>query len=129
MHTTAFLIQWSWAMITLCCCVLCVHTHNQRKGHCKWSHNSWVGGVKHLVSFEVAKKRWGHTLFSVKCCYFVRKSSWESHEPVWKEKEQELIWSFITFWFSSFVMMFCTTRRLVDHGNTRRWIVHCHKGL
>ena len=35
----------------------------------------------------------------------------------------------LTFWFSTFAMIFRTTGCVVRHENTQRWTVHCYNGL
>ena len=49
-----------------------------------------------------------------------------------KEEERRMktdFGSLVTFWFSTFVMLFRATRSLAGHENTQRGTVHCYKGL
>ena len=59
-----------------------------------------------------------HSLFHVKCCCSMQKLSGEIHTifevySLPEESEEE----FGTFWLGTFMVLFCTTRSLVDHEN------------
>ena len=56
------------------------------------------------------------------------KTEEEEEEEEEEEKEEEF-GRFGAFWFGTFVMLFRATRGLVDHKNTRRWMVRCYKRL
>ena len=67
------------------CYVLCVYAYNWRTWCRKWSHRSWVGVFKNLLTL---KSDGDHEVLSVKCCCFVWEPSRESH-TLWTSPSEE----------------------------------------
>ena len=98
-----------------------------KKWHRKQSHSCWVTTFKHLMRFKVMKKQQAGALLSVKCCV---KTHHESVMQFWtrpteeEEQRKKTFDHLVTFWFGSFMLLFCNTRSLAGHENTWRWMVH-----
>jgi len=74
------------------------------------SHSSSVTGSNRFMRFQTCDKRWAGALLGVKCCCsFMWKPSSNSHSVFELAK---YFGSLATFWFSTFVMIFSTTRHV-----------------
>ena len=111
------------------------HVHIWRNWCCTWGHSYWVGGFKHLVRLRSCQKAMGSCTAQCKMLLLcantiVRESAKFDLARLKKEEEEEKpFWRFGDFWCSTFATVFHDTRSLLGQGNTRRWIVSCHKGL
>jgi len=101
----------------------------EEKWRRKGSHSSSMSGLNCLVWLQTWKKWWACAPLSEKCCCFVRKPLWKSHQ-IWTSTSEEKHFGCLSnLWFGAFVMLFSATGCVVRHENTRRWTVGRYNGL
>ena len=110
-----------------------VHVHMWTKWCRNWSHRSGVGSFKCHMRLQSWEKVFGLCTAQCKVLLFhakiiVRVMQFKlGHLKMEKKIKKADFGHLASFWFGTFTVAFCTTRRsLVGHQSTRKWRVHCH---
>ena len=125
---------------------ICAHAYTWRKnGVVKEAIVASVSGSNRLMWLQTCEKvmgwctaQWKMLLFCAKTivkesCKFelarLKKKKKKKEKKKKKKKKEKHFDHLVTFWFSTFVMLFSTTWCVFRHENTRRWTVGCCNGL